>query len=175
VTFINLRQNSQKKKINVEGDTNDNCKQKHVKWWAEPVTVQLPTSAVNMALLAFAAAAPCCNPVLMRSWPCSNQSISLTRRAHSSKPTTRWCSRGMGQTKVRTDRRTDTVPLYRPCSAYYVGSVDNWNKKNRRYNLWAASAVGTATRNVRNSFPPNAPPCSVGISITVDIIALKLS
>jgi len=25
----------------------------------------------------------------------------------------------------QTDRRTDTVPLHSPCSAYYVGSVSN--------------------------------------------------
>ena len=73
-----------------------------------------------MALPAIAAAA---------APPCSNRSISSTRRAHSSKAAARCCSRRMGQTDGRTDgqtlRRTDTVPLHKPCSAYYADSADN--------------------------------------------------
>ena len=42
---------------------------------------------------------------------------SPARRAHSSKPAARCCScRRMGQTGGQTDRRTDTVPLRRPCA-----------------------------------------------------------
>ena len=44
---------------------------------------------------------------------CSNQSISPARRAH----------REVSHTG--TDRRTDTVPFHRPCSADYAGSDNN--------------------------------------------------
>jgi len=57
--------------------------------------------------------------------PCSNRSISPTRRAHSSKPVARCCSWRMEQTNGlidgRTDIRTDAVPFHRPCSACYAG------------------------------------------------------
>ena len=71
----------------------------------ERVCVQLPTSAVNVALLAFAA----------QRRSCSNRSISPARRAHSSKPASAECGRQtMEQTDGQTDGRTDTRPLRRP-------------------------------------------------------------
>jgi len=45
--------------------------------------------------------------VLLRRRPCSNRSISPTRRAHSSKHAARCCSGRMGQTDGRTDGHTD--------------------------------------------------------------------
>jgi len=67
---------------------------------------QLPTSAVNVALPAFAAAAP----VLQQP-----VDISYPPRANGSKPAA-CCSSGqqMGQTDRETDGQTDTVPLHRP-------------------------------------------------------------
>ena len=59
------------------------------------VYVQLPKSAVNVALPAFAVAL--CGADLKQS---------PTRRAHSSKPAALCCSRRMGQTDERTDGRT---------------------------------------------------------------------
>ena len=44
-----------------------------------------------------------------------------SRRTLSSKPTGRSID---GQTNGQTGRQTNTVPLHRPCSAYYVGSVN---------------------------------------------------
>jgi len=81
------------------------------------VCYELPTSAANVALPACVAARRAAAP-----WrrPCSNRSISPTRRAHSSKPAARCCSGRTGQ----TDRRTDTVPLHGLCCAYYVCCVD---------------------------------------------------
>jgi len=52
------------------------------------------------------------------------RSLSPTFRAHSSKPATTACSGGFAVTDRWTDRQTDTVPLHRPRSAYYVGSAD---------------------------------------------------
>jgi len=58
--------------------------------------VQLPTSADNVTLLAFAA----------ERRPCSNRPISPTRRAHSSKPAEAACGgRMMEQTDGRTTDR----------------------------------------------------------------------
>jgi len=51
--------------------------------------------------------------VLLRRRPCSNRSISPTRRAHSSKHAARCCSGRMGQTDRRTDRRTHGRTPYR--------------------------------------------------------------
>ena len=74
----------------------------------------------------------CCSPVLLRQSPRRNHLISPTCRAHSSKPAARCCSGRMGQ-KWQTDRRTDTVPFHRPCSAYYAGSTNIDNKTMMRY------------------------------------------
>ena len=52
----------------------------------EQVCVQLPTSAVNVTLPAFAAAAPCCCGTTARPAPGSNRPISPARQALSSKP-----------------------------------------------------------------------------------------
>ena len=65
---------------------------------------------------------PCRGPVPLRRQPCSNRSTS-TRRAQSSKPAARCCSGRMRQ----TDGRTDTVPLQRPCCAYYARSANSMN------------------------------------------------
>ena len=65
---------------------------------------------------------PCCGFVLLQCHPCSNRSISPTRRAHSSKPAARCCSGRMGQ----TDRQTNTMPLHGLCCTYYVGSANNY-------------------------------------------------
>ena len=43
--------------------------------------------------------------MLLRRRPCSNRSISPNRRAHSSKPAARCCSRRIGQTDERTSHR----------------------------------------------------------------------
>jgi len=57
---------------------------------------------------------------------CCNRSISPASRAHSSKPAAAaagsllWTSGG-------TDRRTDTVPFRRPCSAYCAGNARSAN------------------------------------------------
>ena len=75
------------------------------------------TSADNVALPIFAAAS-----VLRQGWwwaPASNRSISPACRAHSSKPAAAEYGERVGQ----TDRRADTVPLHRPCSAYYMRTV----------------------------------------------------
>ena len=81
------------------------------------VCYELRTSAANVALPACVAARRAAAP-----WrrPCSNRSISPTRRAHSSKPAARCCSGRTGQ----TDGRTDTGPLHGLCCAYYVCCVD---------------------------------------------------
>ena len=70
-------------------------------------TVQLPTSAENVALPAFAAAAPAVQQSIDISYSPGPQ--QQTRRA--------------AQRANWTDRRTDAVPLRRPCSAHYDGSA----------------------------------------------------
>jgi len=77
-------------------------------------SVQLPTSAVNMALPTFAGA-PCCGPVLVCIAGNAANDCYLTRHADSSKSAT------LLQQANETDIRTDTVPLYRPSCAYYAG------------------------------------------------------
>jgi len=54
--------------------------------------------------------------------PYSNQLMSPARREHSSKPAAAVCCCGpmLGQTDRRTGRRTDVVPLHRPCCAYFA-------------------------------------------------------
>jgi len=77
---------------------------------------QLPTSAVNVTLLAIAAAAPCCN------YCC--QSIAPACTVLSSKPAAR-CGWMIGQTDKQTDAEMDVRPFHRPCSTYYATSVNN--------------------------------------------------
>jgi len=74
--------------------------------------VQLPTYADNVALPAFARRC------------CSNRSISFARRSHTGKPAAAglllWAHAGTDRrTDAQTDEQTDTVPFYRPCSAFY--------------------------------------------------------
>ena len=74
-------------------------------------TLQLPTSAYSVTLLAFA----CCS--VAAAGGCAAIDLYLLPDwAHSSKPATAACS---GWTDVRTDVRQ----LHRSCSAYCAGSV----------------------------------------------------
>ena len=52
-----------------------------------------------------------------------DQCLSVPAWAHSSKP----AAVGMQCSHVGTDRRMDTVPFHRPCSAYCVGCANNNN------------------------------------------------
>jgi len=70
-----------------------------VRYRRRQIYAQLPTSADNVALPAFAAA----HRAVERR-PCSSRSISPARRAHSSKPVTAAC--GGRQTDRQTDRQT---------------------------------------------------------------------
>ena len=79
------------------------------------VCVQLPTSTDNVALPAFVAAAWLMLIIGQRS-----TDISCYHRTHSSKPTEAKCGGRMEQ----IDGRTDTVPLRRPCFAYYAGTAN---------------------------------------------------
>jgi len=99
---------------------------KTVEWTTliKEVCIQLPTLAVNVALLAFAAerrAAACAAaPLLLGARRRSCQSISPAETALSNKPaSSRGCSRMMGQ----TDRRTDARSFHRPCS--WTDSTDS--------------------------------------------------
>jgi len=77
-----------------------------VRYRRRQIYAQLPTSADNVALPAFAAA----HRAVERR-PCSSRSISPARRAHSSKPVTAAC--GGRQTDRQTDRRpTVTETLF---------------------------------------------------------------
>jgi len=82
------------------------------KCYITSLSVQLPTSADSVTLLAFAA----------ERQPCSSRSISPAHRAHSSKPAAAACG---GPIMGRMDRRTDARKFHRPCSAYYASSVNN--------------------------------------------------
>ena len=88
--------------------------------YIQQVCVQLPTSADNVALPAFAAARRAAARLLLTAGPpCSNRFISLGRRAHSSKPTAAVRGGRMGQTDGRTDGRRTDAQTY---SAYYADS-----------------------------------------------------
>ena len=104
------------------------------------MSVQLPTSADSVAL-------HCC--WTLQAAAALLRSTSPSRRAHSSKPAATWARRGGDVDRSRrppgaaaaanppqrlaavdrwdrqTDRRTDTVPLRRPCRAYYASSANN--------------------------------------------------
>jgi len=78
--------------------------------------LQLPTPAANVALPAFAAArraaAPCC---------CGAGRAAIDRHLLPTGPGPQQQTRRTQlQRANETDRRTDTVPLHRPCSAYYA-------------------------------------------------------
>jgi len=79
-------------------------------------------SAVHVTLLAFAAERRRPQHVAPASGaPCSIRLMSPVRGALSIKlAARRCCCRPMGQ----TDGQTDAGPFHRPCSAYYVGSVN---------------------------------------------------
>ena len=91
--------------------------------------LQLPTSAVNMALPACvaerrAADSRCGAAAAGRPGSRRCRSITPARTALSSKPAAhRCCGRMMGQ----TDGRTDARPFHRPRSAYYASSGNNLN------------------------------------------------
>ena len=73
--------------------------------------------------------APCCDVAAAGRRPCSNRSISLSRRAHSSKPATAACDEpNAGKMDKRTDIQTDARPLHRPCSAYWAEAVSTNNR-----------------------------------------------
>jgi len=74
------------------------------------VCVQLPASADNVALPTFGRHA-----TARRTAPGSNLSISLSYPPGAQQKTCRTLP------QRSTDRRTDTGPFHRPCSAYYAG------------------------------------------------------
>ena len=109
--------------------------------------VQLPTHADNVAL-----------PVFVRRTPLLQQSIDISFPPGPQQQT----RRTLLQWANGTDRRTDTVPFHRPCSAYYAGSANNNRTVDkagcRGKQAWAVStfpgsfcleAVLTATRSRR--------------------------
>jgi len=73
--------------------------------FTKQVRDQPPTYADNVALPAFARRC------------CSNRSISAENLQQ------RVCC--CGPMRGQTDRRTDTVPFHRPCSAYYAGNASD--------------------------------------------------
>jgi len=95
----------------------------------QKVSVQLPTSAETVALPTFAAACRAAAQRLLSAdhQPCSNRSISATRRAHSSKPATAACGdRTMGQTDRQTDAQmTNSFIL---SHAQYAGGAKNGSR-----------------------------------------------
>jgi len=100
------------------------------------VCVQVPTSAVNVALPTFAAAA--------RASP---QSINTaTHQAHST------CM--LLQLANGTDRRMDTVPLNRPCSAYYVVGADAGLDAFLSFNQQHQSTEGTQSSDANQKKSP---------------------
>jgi len=72
-------------------------------------SVQLPTSAYNVALPVFADA---CR-------------AAIDRYCLLAGPAAAACGGRTGQTDRQTDGRTDIVPLHRPCSAYCAGSANS--------------------------------------------------
>ena len=96
--------------------------------------VQLPTYTDNVALPAFA-----------RRTPLLQQSIDISRPAHSSKPAAAGL---LLWTHAETHIMTDTVSFHRPCCAYYAGSVDKLSLYDRLLRV-ASTAMITKT-----SVPP---------------------
>ena len=92
---------------------------------AKQVCVQLPTYAENVALPAFAAAlraaAPCCcgtgcatiDRYLLLAWPTAANIPHAAAAGELDRRAIR-----------RTERRMDTVPFHRPCSAHYADSAN---------------------------------------------------
>jgi len=78
-------------------------------------SVQLRMSAVNVPLPAFAVAAPLLLGTQRRAaidWYILPVGCSAANPPHAAAAVNRW--------DRQTGRRTDTGPLYRPCSAYYA-------------------------------------------------------
>jgi len=76
----------------------------------------------------------------LTTWRCPH--LSTARRCCWSRP----CKPAAAGLLLWTDRRTDTVPLHRPCSACYTGSVDSHNIFERRrhglYVRWNRKTTG---------------------------------
>ena len=82
-----------------------------------------------MTLPAFAAAAPCCCGAAAAGRPAGQhgqQSIDVSCPPGAQQQTRRTL---LQRSTDGTDRRTDTGPLHRPCSAQYVGSANNTKHK----------------------------------------------
>ena len=131
--------------------------------------IQLPTSAVNATLLAFAAAAPqlliyCKRVTLCRNhnsmiasclcWCCQWQRQRLLAFAAAAPCSNRSISpaRRAHSSKPaaaacdgRMQGQTDVGPLHRPCSAYYTSSVNNnWQYETRfTVNMWHCAEIIT--------------------------------
>jgi len=99
------------------------------KWWSISVSVSEVISYNHVVIDLTSVLSHLCT---LTTWHCphslaacrsyNSRSISPTRRAHSSKCAAAglllWAHAG-------TDRRTDTVPLHRPCCSYHAVSANN--------------------------------------------------
>jgi len=83
----------------------------------------LVSSAVNMALPAFAAECRAAAPLLLGAGSRRCSSISSARGALSGKPA------AAARAVVRRHTQTDARPLHRPCSAYYAGRVNEYEQE----------------------------------------------
>ena len=89
------------------------------------VRLQPAAAAVNVTLVASAAAAQCCGVVLLgaRRPPLS---IDISCPPGAQQQTRRTpLLRSIDGIDRQTHRRTDIRPLHRPCSAYYADNVNN--------------------------------------------------
>ena len=87
------------------------------------VCVRLPTSAVNVTLLAYAAERRVVAPLLLTAGraiidryllPAGRKAANLQQRSVAT-----------GRVNDGTYRQTDARPLHRPCTAYYADNVNN--------------------------------------------------
>jgi len=99
------------------------------KWWSISASVSEVISYNHVVIDLTSVLSHLCT---LTTWHCphslaacrsyNSRSISPTRRAHSSKSAAAglllWAHAG-------TDRRTDTVPLHRPCCSYHAVSANN--------------------------------------------------
>ena len=90
------------------------------------VCIQLPTSAVNVALPTFAAvrraAAPCCCGACRAA---IDRYLLPTGPTAANPPYAAAAVKLNRETDEQTDIGTDTVPLHRPCFIYYASSANN--------------------------------------------------
>ena len=113
--------------------------------------------------------APCSGPLLLRREPCCNRSPtwspSPTRGAGPTQQTRRTLLQRAivadRRTDKRTARRTDTVPLHRPCCAYYAGSANQTDIKRTVTHIsamtsYASSGILNATHSVHPHLVCNA-------------------